>query len=120
MDYTEQLTAEEAEKLRTELIASHVEPTVRSVFERVPEVQSAVLLVSQMWCDEAADAVHGSVRFSQRAEPGLHWVRERLDGGPVWGCGVVLEGRRRFESSRRFAFRCPSKNADVQCRPCAR
>ena len=97
MNYTEQLTAEEAAALRTEMISTYVEPAVRSVFARVVEVQSAVLLVSQMWCDEAHDAVHAALRFSQQADP-------NLDVFMQWSRAIEWEDDDEFEDWRGLEF----------------
>lgn len=83
MDYTHQLAPDQAEQLRHQIIDDAVLPSIERVFAAVPEVNSAVMMVSQMWCDEALDAVHDSVRFSADVDPDLDafmtWSRNQSD-----------------------------------------
>jgi hypothetical protein len=62
-------TKEEAADLRSEIISSEIMPQIKLVFSRYPQLQSAMLLVSQYWDDEASDAVHYQMTFSVLQAP---------------------------------------------------
>ncbi len=59
----------EAADLRDRVIREGVVPMVRRAFDAYPALQSATLLVAQFWCDEAHDAVHCDVIFSELRTP---------------------------------------------------
>ncbi len=60
--------------LRTRLL-----PVVKGYFAKYPRLQSAMLCVAQYWCDEADDAVHGTVVVSELFEPTMEGVRDSDD-----------------------------------------
>jgi hypothetical protein len=61
----------EAANLREQMIREDVVPMIRRAFEAYPALQSATLLVAQFWCDEAHDAVHCDVVFSELNTPDI-------------------------------------------------
>lgn len=61
----------ETERLRDEMIRDDVVPTIQRAFDAYPALQSATLLVAQYWCDEANDAVHCDLIFSELATPNI-------------------------------------------------
>ncbi len=70
-------TKEESAELREKIINSEILPTIKVVFDKYPQLQSAMLLVAQYWNDEANDAVHYTVIFSVLPTPA--WGREFLE-----------------------------------------
>lgn len=62
-------TPAEAASLRDRMIREQIVPVLRSAFEAHPTLQSATLLVAQYWCDEANDAVHCDLVFSELETP---------------------------------------------------
>lgn len=62
-------TSAEAAQLRERMIREQIVPVVGRAFEAHPELRSATLLVAQYWCDEANDAVHCDVVFSELDTP---------------------------------------------------
>ncbi|AVP99264.1 hypothetical protein C7S18_19765 [Ahniella affigens] len=76
----------EAARLRDQIIHDDIVPTVRRAFDAYPALQSATLLVAQFWCDEATDAVHHDLIFSELDTPNVEaGYRARLEryNGPV-------------------------------------
>lgn len=65
--YTPQQTA----ALREQMLKERVEPTVRKHLQRHPQLRSAMFLVAQYWDDEADDAVHHRLIFSELETPDL-------------------------------------------------
>jgi hypothetical protein len=51
-------TKEQAAELRQKMIETHILPQVKRVFAKYEQIQSAMIVVAQYWCDEASDAVH--------------------------------------------------------------
>lgn len=70
---------EEAAAERLKYIHKAIVPPVESVFADYPKLKSAVLMVSQFWCDEAFDAVHGHIVYSLSHEPDLDRHRREID-----------------------------------------
>ena len=70
---------EEAATKRLEFIQRSIVPPVKAVFADFPDIKSAVLMVSQFWCDEAYDAVHGNLVYSLSAEPDLDRHRREIE-----------------------------------------
>jgi hypothetical protein len=62
----------EAAHLRDQVIRKDVVPMIRRAFDAYPALQSATLLVAQFWCDEAHDAVHYDVVFSELSTPDIN------------------------------------------------
>lgn len=70
----------ETARLREEVIRDNVVPTIQRAFDAYPVLQSATLLVAQYWCDEANDAVHCDLIFSELATPDIDAAyRARLE-----------------------------------------
>ncbi|MCA9651330.1 MAG: hypothetical protein KC501_15535 [Myxococcales bacterium] len=69
------MSPEQAAAGRERYLRELVLPYVRRGLARAPELRSAMLLVAQYWCDEADDAVHGTVVFSVLDEPDLDAAR---------------------------------------------
>jgi hypothetical protein len=69
-------TKEESAELREKIINSEVVPTIKVVFDKYTQIQSAMLLVAQYWNDEAHDAVHYTMVFSVLPTP-------------AWGRGIL-------------------------------
>ena len=69
------MSAEETEAKRREIMRDLVKPYIRKVFHKYPQLQSAMLLVAQYWNDEAHDAVHEEVLFSVLDFPDLNAAR---------------------------------------------
>jgi hypothetical protein len=66
---------------------------VRELFTEQPTLQSAWLMVSQYWSDEAEDAVHGLLLFSKLPEPSLEGFRADeawLDDDDDWEAKAAL------------------------------
>lgn len=61
--------AKYAPALRLKILTEEVLPFVRKAFAQAPELQSALLLVAQYWSDNAEDAVHGRMLFSELPTP---------------------------------------------------
>lgn len=79
-DTNTKYTAEQTAKKREEIVA-RIAQGVGRVFDKHPELRSALMLVSQYWNDEADDAVHCDFIFSKLATPNLKaadkaWVEE--------------------------------------------
>jgi hypothetical protein len=70
-------TKEESADLRVKIINAEILPTIKVVFDKYPQLQSAMLLVAQYWNDEANDAVHYTMVFSVLPTPA--WGREFLE-----------------------------------------
>jgi hypothetical protein len=62
-------TKEEAADLRSKIISSEIVPTIKVIFEKYTQLQSAMLLVAQYWDDEADDAVHYAMIYSVLPTP---------------------------------------------------
>lgn len=62
-------TPTEAARLRHQMIQEQIVPVIQRAFEAHPVLQSATLLVAQYWCDEANDAVHCDLVFSELETP---------------------------------------------------
>lgn len=62
---------EEAESIRDKIIKEIVIPTIKDTFDKYNKLKSSTLMLSQFWCDEADDAVHADLIFSQLEEPDL-------------------------------------------------
>ena len=79
-------TPAQAHVLRVRFVEEELVPAVRLFFARVPALRSAMLCVGQFWNDEAADAVHGVVVFSELDEPllqpGVNEYRWEREGPP--------------------------------------
>lgn len=73
-------TPTEAADLREQMIREQVMPTIMRAFDSFPALQSATLLVAQFWCDEAIDAVHCDLIFSELNTPdvGAAYLARRL------------------------------------------
>jgi len=61
---------------RLAYIEKVVLPPVKKAFEDAPQLNSASLLVSQYWCDEAIDAVYGNIVYALSLNPDLIAFRE--------------------------------------------
>jgi hypothetical protein len=64
-------TTEELNTTRLQYLESTVLRGIRPYFSTHPQIQSACVMVAQFWNDEAHDAVHAQVVFSQLATPDL-------------------------------------------------
>ena len=62
-------TSAEASRLRDLMVREQIVPVVRRAFEAHPALRSATLLVAQYFCDEANDAVHCDVVYSELDTP---------------------------------------------------
>ena len=69
-DIRRKYTPEQTAKLREETVA-RIARSVGQVFEKHPELRSALMLVAQYWDDESDDAVHFSTIFSKLTVPKL-------------------------------------------------
>jgi len=63
---------------RMAYIERSVMPSVKEAFNDAPQLNSAVLMVAQYWCDEAHDAVHGDVVYSLSSNPDLKAHRDEV------------------------------------------
>lgn len=61
--------AELGNKLRAQLLETAILPELRIYFSEFPSLKSAFLLVAQYWNDEAHDAVHSSIIYSELPRP---------------------------------------------------
>lgn len=59
----------EAARLRDQMVREQIVPVIRRAFDAHPTLQSATLLVAQYWNDEANDAVHCDLFFSELDTP---------------------------------------------------
>lgn len=59
----------DAARLRDQMVREQIVPVIRRAFEAHPTLQSATLLVAQYWNDEANDAVHCDLFFSELDTP---------------------------------------------------
>lgn len=59
----------ELNDLRDKYLRRTVEPTIRWVFKKFPHIQSCTVRVAQYWDDEASDAVHAQLIFSELETP---------------------------------------------------
>jgi hypothetical protein len=75
-------TTEELDSARLAYLESTIVRGVRNYFANYPAIRSACVLVAQYWNDEAYDAVHGEVVFSQLETPDLdaHFAAHQWDG----------------------------------------
>lgn len=71
MSVTPKYTPQQTALGREQMLKEHVEPKVRKYFQRYPTLRSATLLVAQFWNDEADDAVHDRLIFSELETPDL-------------------------------------------------
>lgn len=62
-------TPTEAARLRDQMIQEQIVPVIERAFNTHPTLRSATLLVAQYWCDEANDAVHCDLVFSELDTP---------------------------------------------------
>ncbi len=62
---------DKAEELRNQLINDCIIPQIKGVFQKYKEIKSAILMVAQYWNDEAHDAVHQTIIYSELEEPDL-------------------------------------------------
>jgi hypothetical protein len=69
-------TKEESADLRSKIINAEIVPTIKVVFDKYPQLQSAMLLVAQYWDDGASDAVHNTMIYSVLPTP--LWDKELL------------------------------------------
>lgn len=67
-----ELSTSELNELRDRYIRLTVEPTIRWVFAKFPHIRSVTIRVAQYWDDEANDAVHGDLVFSELETPSLN------------------------------------------------
>ncbi|MEO1028346.1 MAG: hypothetical protein AAFX02_04740 [Pseudomonadota bacterium] len=72
-------SVEECEIRRQKALDEVIIPNVSFYFDRFEAFQSAVLFVSQYWCDEAHDAVHNNLLFSLYDAPDFTAHRARID-----------------------------------------
>ena len=63
------LSQNEADTLRNQMINDNITPFIEDNFSKFPWIQAATLFVAQYWNDEAEDAVHYEVLWSQLTEP---------------------------------------------------
>jgi hypothetical protein len=59
----------ETARLREQLLRDEIAPIIQRAFAAHPALNSATLLVAQYWCDEAEDAVHYDLVFSEKSTP---------------------------------------------------
>jgi len=81
-----ELSTSELNELRDRYLRLTVEPTIRWVFEKFQHVQSVTLRVAQYWDDEANDAVHAELIFSQLETP-----RQKTNAGENFPTTPVLD-----------------------------
>jgi len=74
-DIMRMLSPEEAVGLRNEFLNGRFKRSVDNVFGSDASLQSATLLVAQYWDDEADDAVHGEMIYSELITPDLDTLR---------------------------------------------
>lgn len=80
---------EKAPALRRKILTEIVLPAVQQHFDRTPDMQSAMFLVAQFYNDNAEDAVHDHLLFSQLISPDLQafyqawqdFVPDQVNGG---------------------------------------
>lgn len=81
-----------AAEMRRRIVEEDFVPFVAAAFERGPSLRSAMLLVAQYWADEADDAVHVDVVFSERATPTWpHRCEFDDEGDAVVAAGAVRD-----------------------------
>jgi hypothetical protein len=86
-----QLTPEQAENGRSAFLDDKVIPLVQAAFERIPALHSAMFSVAQFWDDEADDAVHTDLMFSERSTPYLEtWDEGDEDSINLPTCATLL------------------------------
>lgn len=69
MEVIRKYTPEQAEGLRSAIIAEHITPVIKEVFDKHPKIQAAILSFAQYWSDEANDAVYPSITFALEKNP---------------------------------------------------
>jgi hypothetical protein len=77
-DVEKKYTPEQTAKKREEIVAE-IAAGVGRVFDKHPELRSALMMVSQYWCDEADDAVHCDFIFSKLPTPNLKAAAKAWD-----------------------------------------
>ena len=80
-------TKEQAAELREKIVSCEIVPTIKVVFDKYPQIQSAMLVVAQYWNDEANDAVHYQMIFSVLPKPtfgvDIGGIEDYYDGDPI-------------------------------------
>lgn len=76
----EELSDTEIAELRDGYLRQIIEPVVRWAFEKFPHIQSCTLRVAQYWDDEANDAVHADLVFSELETPHLRKQEDDDEG----------------------------------------
>lgn len=70
-DTERKYSAKETEAYRKKMLEDHVRPYVKKKFDKYPDLNSAVLYLSQFWSDEATDAVHYEFSYSLHQTPDI-------------------------------------------------
>ena len=78
-DIIRTLSPEETVQLRHEYLSGRFKDAVDAVFGSDATLQSVTLLVAQYWSDEADDAVHGEMIYSELDTPDLGAIRANPD-----------------------------------------
>ena len=84
------LSPEETVQLRHEYLSGRFKDAVDAVFGSDATLQSVTLLVAQYWSDEADDAVHGEMIYSELDTPDLDAIRANPD--IYFEAGVACSG----------------------------
>lgn len=71
------LSPEQTSLKRAEVVAA-MSPKIAHIFEKLPQINAAVMYVAQYWADEANDAVHVEMSYSLRDAPDIeaHLARQ--------------------------------------------
>ncbi|MFY1825843.1 hypothetical protein ACN47A_08010 [Myxococcus fulvus] len=76
-------TPSQTAAMREQVLKEHIEPQVRDLFARFPALRSATFLVAQYWDDEARDAVHRELTYSELETPDLAAASRAEDDDPI-------------------------------------
>ncbi|MBU8894050.1 hypothetical protein KRR26_00465 [Corallococcus sp. M34] len=101
-----------AAALREHLLKAQVEPVVLDHFQRHPHLRSAALLVAQYWNDEADDAVHHRLLFSELETPDTDAAfRDQENDGVNF---ATPPGEERWEAeAQRYVFSWPDNREAI-------
>jgi hypothetical protein len=91
-DIIRTLSPEETVQLRNAYLSGRLKDAIDAVFGSDASLQSVTLLVAQYWSDEAHDAVHGEMIYSELDTPDLEAVKANPEIYPE-ADSVNLSGR---------------------------
>ncbi|MBD2452184.1 hypothetical protein H6G76_34795 [Nostoc sp. FACHB-152] len=87
-------TKKQAAQLREQILDLLILPTIKADFGQDNKLQSAVMVVAQFWDDEASDAVHHIILYSDLKTPNIETIIRSYDD--------IYEGMGAYLSSREY------------------